>query len=104
VRAKKDYEAYAMKKKVDVVSVKGKKWNIYKSPRKNKQLVAVKKETKVHFGDPLMPEYPGTKRGDAYCARSKGIGNLNNPRSANFWSRKYLWNCKGKKSMKREVL
>lgn len=52
-----------------------------------------------------MKEYPGTKRGDNYCARSYGIGKehdvLNDPTSPNFWSRKDLWNCKGKKSKKK---
>lgn len=76
------------------------------SPRKNKQLVAKFPDgKKVHFGDPDMPEFPGTKRGDAYCARSYGLGKknktLNDPRSANTLSRKILWNCRGKKSLRK---
>jgi len=79
-----------------------------KSGRDGKQKKATfkykgKKRT-VHYGDPNMKEYPGTKRGDNYCARSYGIGKKHNilgePTSPNFWSRKDLWNCKGKKSKK----
>jgi len=83
------------------VKYKGEIYSIKKSKRKNKQLVATNLKTnyKVHFGDPKMKEYPGTKRGDAYCTRSFGIGNLDNPKSANFWSRKILWRCVGKKSV-----
>lgn len=90
----------------DTVKYKGKKYRIRKSPRKNKQLMAVNivNDEKVHFGDPDMPELPGTKRGDAYCARSSGIKGRKDPKSANFWSRKYLWNCEGKKSKKKDVL
>ena len=76
---------------------------ITNSTRKNKQLKAIfsykGKKTTVHFGDHTMAEYPGTKRGDNYCARSSGIKGKNNPLSANFWSRKVLWKCKGKKSI-----
>ena len=42
---------------------------------------------------------PGTKKGDAYCARSAGIKKCKNPPCANTLSRK-KWKCKGKKSMK----
>ena len=86
------------------------KYTITKSTRKNKQLmVSFKykgKERIVHFGDPKMAEYPGTQRGNNYCTRSYGIldgnGNptRNNPLSPNYWSRKILWNCVGKKSRK----
>lgn len=75
-----------------------------KSTRKNKQMMVKVGSKVVHFGDPTMKEYPSTKRGDAYCARSYGIkdkyGNptRNNPESANYWSRKHLWGCQGKKS------
>jgi len=88
------------------IMIKGGKYIIRPSSRKNKQMVAINKKTghKVHFGDPTMPEFPGTKRGDAYCARSFGIKGKNNPKSANFWSRTYLWNCKGKKSLSKKVL
>jgi len=79
---------------------KGKQYNIKKSTRKNKQLMVNVNGKTVHFGDPKMPEYPGTKRGDAYCARSYGIKGRNNIKSPNFWSRKVLWKCKGKKSLR----
>lgn len=80
--------------------IKGTKWSVTKSPRKNKEYLATNLSTgkKVHFADPSMPEYPGTKRGNSYCARSSGIPGKNDPSSANFWSRK-LWSCKGKKSV-----
>jgi len=42
---------------------------------------------------------PGTKKGDAYCARSAGIKKCKNPPCANALSRK-KWKCRGKKSMK----
>ena len=41
----------------------------------------------------------GTKKGDAYCARSAGIKKCKNPPCANTLSRK-KWRCRGKKSMK----
>jgi len=44
---------------------------------------------------------PGTKKGDAYCARSAGIKKCKNPPCANTLSRK-KWKCRGKKSMKEE--
>jgi len=94
----------------EIVKVKGKKFRIKKSSRKNKQLVAepLGKGKPVHFGDPDMPEYPGTERGNNYCARSLGIAKQHDIKgdtsSPNFWSRKYLWNCKGKKSKKRDLI
>lgn len=42
---------------------------------------------------------PGTKKGDAYCARSAGIKKCANPPCPNDLSRK-KWKCRGKKSMK----
>lgn len=44
---------------------------------------------------------PGSKKGDAYCARSNKIKGdwRNNPNSPNNLSRK-KWKCKGNKSMK----
>ena len=85
------------------VKVFGERWVVSQSNRKNKQLKATRIKDKfvVHFGDPRMREYPNTKRGNQYCARSKGIGNIRNPTSANFWSRWFLWNCKDNKSMKK---
>jgi hypothetical protein len=88
-------------------SYNSKKYNIRKSPRKNKQLMAIDEQSgeKVHFGDPNMPEFPGTKREDNFCARSYGIKNKkgnftrNNPNSANFWNRRITWKCRGKKGI-----
>lgn len=77
---------------------------IKKSTRKNKQLMVNFKGKNIHFGDPHMREFPGTKRGDRYCARSFGIKDKkgkptrNNKLSPNYWSRTILWKCKGKKS------
>jgi len=42
---------------------------------------------------------PGTKKGDAYCARSAKIKKCKNPPCANALSRK-KWKCKGAKSQK----
>ena len=39
--------------------------------------------------------YPGTKRGDAYCARSSG-----QKKTAKVKVRRKAWGCKGKKSYK----
>lgn len=95
-----------MAKIKDTVIVFGEKFDISKSPRKNKQLVAVsrKRDLKVHFGDPKRKEFPGTKRGDNYCTRSLGIANKfnikNDVTSPNFWSRWYLWSCNMDKSLK----
>ena len=44
---------------------------------------------------------PGTKKGDAYCARSAKIKKCKNPPCANDLSRK-KWKCRGSKSMKEE--
>jgi len=39
--------------------------------------------------------YPGTKRGDAYCARSSG-----QKKTAKVRARRKAWGCRGKKSVK----
>ena len=44
---------------------------------------------------------PGTKKGDAYCARSAKIKKCKNPPCANDLSRK-KWKCRGSKSMKEQ--
>ena len=46
---------------------------------------------------------PGTKKGDAYCARSAGIKKCKNPPCANTLSRR-KWKCRGKKSMREELV
>jgi len=79
---------------------------IKKSSRKNKEYkVKLASGKVVHFADPEMPEFPGTKRGDNYCARSYGIGKkydvLDDKTSPNYWSRK-LWSCRGKKSVSKK--
>lgn len=38
--------------------------------------------------------YPGTKRGDAYCARSSG-----QKKTAKVKARRKAWGCRGKKSV-----
>lgn len=81
---------------------KGTTYYYSKSNRKNKQLKTFVNGKPVHFGDSRYPEYPGTKRGDNYCARSAGI-NTNNPSSPNFHSRRILWNCQGTKSQKERL-
>lgn len=81
-------------------------YEIGKSSRKNKEYYAkLPSGKKVHFADPKMTEYPGTKRGDNYCSRSQGIAKKYNIKgdktSPNYWSR-LLWSCKGKKSVSKE--
>jgi len=86
------------------VKVKGKEFKISQSQKPDKQRKACRNGDCVHYGDPDMPEFPATKRGDNFCARSFGLGKkfdvLGDTSSANFWSRKDLWNCDGKKSRK----
>jgi len=79
---------------------------ITKSKRRNKEYkVRLRSGKVIHFADPDMPEFPGTKRGDSYCARSYGIGKkydvLSDKTSPNYWSRK-LWSCRGKKSVSKK--
>lgn len=70
-----------------------------------KQLVAITSSgEKVHFGDKNMPEFPGTKREDNFCARTygqKANGTLtrNNSKRPNFWNRRITWKCQGKKGV-----
>jgi len=54
------------------------------------------KERIVHFGDSSMEDYrqhKSKKRRKSYCARSGGIKGGKGKLSANYWSRKVLWNC-----------
>lgn len=85
------------------IIVEGKKVKISKSKRKNKQFKGKLTNGKtIHFADPSMTEFPGTKRGDNYCARSFGIEKKYDPKgkkiTANDLSR-VLWSCEGKKSV-----
>lgn len=50
------------------------------------------KEKIVRFGHKMPDGTNNPKRRKSYCARSKGIGNLKNKLSANYWSRK-AWKC-----------
>ena len=55
-----------------------------------------KKIKKVSFGHSQYEDYTrhgDTDRKDDYCARSKGLKGTNDVTSANYWSRKVLWNC-----------
>lgn len=79
---------------------KDKVFKVVDSPKKDKDKRAIFPDgTKIDFGAKDYPEYPSTKRGDNYCTRSKGLGNTDKVKSANFLSRKVLWKCKGEKSM-----
>jgi hypothetical protein len=71
---------------------KGKKW-------KSTVTVNGKKHTVSH-GAKGYRTYPGTKRGDSYCARSWGIVKKYGMTPANKASRQ-KWNCRGKKSLKK---
>lgn len=55
----------------------------------------------VKYGQKGASVKPGTKKGDAYCARSNKIKGdwRKNPNSPNSLSRK-RWRCKGAKSMR----
>jgi TFIIF-interacting CTD phosphatase-like protein len=73
-----------------------------KSKRKNKKFMVKTKKGIIHFGDSRYEDFTqhkDEKRREAYCKRSKGIkdkeGKLtyNNKDSANYWSRKILWDC-----------
>ena len=89
------------------IKINGKTYKVKKSTKKNKEfVVSLPNGKKVHFADPDMPEFQGTKRGDNYCARSYGIAKkynkLGDKTSPNFWSRR-LWSCKGKKSVSKKA-
>lgn len=88
----------------------GRKWVYDGSKEKYVQIRESSKPSKgkkwktngVSHGQKGVRISPGTKRGDAYCARSYGIkGNWkNDPNSPNRLSRK-KWRCRGKKSMRK---
>ena len=84
---------------VQYFKIAGQKVMVLESDKPSKQKMALTQDgKKIYFGDPSMPEYVGTKRGDNYCARSSGISD-DNKLTANTLSRKILWKCKGKESM-----
>jgi len=74
-----------------------------KSDRKNKKFKVLTPMGKIiHFGDSNMKDFTqhkDKKRQISYCKRSAGIrdkqGKLtkDNKESANYYSRKFLWNC-----------
>jgi hypothetical protein len=73
-----------------------------KSDRKNKKFKVLTPKGKIiHFGDSRMKDYTQHKdkqRQINYCKRSAGIrakGKLtkNDKESANYYSRKFLWDC-----------
>lgn len=82
---------------VKTVKVRNRLYNIYRSDRKGKKYKVFVEGKAVHFGAKGYRTYPGTKRGDNYCARSSGITGVDNLKSPNFWARR-LWECNGKKS------
>lgn len=57
----------------------------------------------VYHGGKGYRTFPGTKRGDSYCARSFGIAkkypSARLKTSPNYQSR-IKWNCRGKKSLR----
>ena len=77
----------------------GKEYVVTASPLKGKQNRVNYGGKNIDFGDPNSRTFPGTKRGDNYCARSSGIKGADNPNSANFWAR-LDWKCRGKKSQR----
>jgi hypothetical protein len=81
------------KKKKPCKKAKGKKF----VKRVNGRCRSFGQAGKAKGGGPRIR--PGTKKGDAYCARSAGIKKCKNPPCANTLSRR-KWKCRGKKSMK----
>lgn len=81
-----------------------------KKPSKGKRFVKIVKTEngrtrKVSYGQSGKAKdggdriRPGTKKADAYCARSAKIKKCKNPPCANDLSRK-KWKCRGSKSMR----
>ena len=73
-----------------------------KSNKKNKKLMVLNdNDIIVHFGDKRYEDFTqhkDKKRQENYCKRSAGIrakGKLtkNDKESANYYSRKFLWDC-----------
>jgi|TARA_R100000084_G_scaffold63529_1_gene27552 TFIIF-interacting CTD phosphatase-like protein len=74
-----------------------------KSERKGKKFKVLTPAGKIiHFGDSSMKDFTqhkDKKRRESYCARSAGIRDKNgkltkdDPESANYYSRKFLWKC-----------
>ena len=85
-----------------IVTVKGRRYRISRGTAKDKKYKATPLSGKgvIQFGAKGYSARPGTCKGDNYCARSSGIKSSKRGASANDFSR-MLWNCNGKKSMKR---
>ena len=85
-----------------IVTVKGRRYKIAASTAKGKKYKATPLSGGgvVNFGAKGFTAQPGTPRGDNYCARSSGIKSTKSGATANDFSR-MLWNCRGKKSMKK---
>ena len=84
-------------------TIKGVRGTIGASSRKNKKWKFTpdnKKIAPVHAGAKGYTIAPGTKKGDNYCARSSGIKGGKGKVTPNDLAR-YMWNCKGKKSVKK---
>lgn len=76
------------------IQIRGNKYKVYNSPRKDKNyMVKLKNGKKIHFGSPinrLASKNPRKK--NSYCARSSGI-KTKSAYSPNSLSRK-MWGCK----------
>ena len=68
-------------------------------PAKGKAIAVVVGGKKRSVGQAGVTPQPGTKKGDAYCARTAKIPKCKNPPCANDISRK-RWKCNGSKSRK----
>lgn len=84
------------------VRVKGKSYQIKAGTAKGKKYKACPVDGGgcIHFGAKGFTAKPGTQKGNNYCARSSGIKSSKSGATANDFAR-MLWNCEGKKSMKR---
>ena len=85
-----------------IVTVKGRRYRISRGTAKDKKYKATPLSGKgvIQFGAKGYSARPGTSKGDNYCTRSSGIKSSKRGATANDFSR-MLWNCNGKKSMKR---
>jgi hypothetical protein len=68
-------------------------------PAKGKAIAVIVDNKKRSVGQKGVTPQPGTKKGNAYCARSQKIKKCANPPCPNDISRK-RWGCRGKKSIK----
>ena len=87
------------------IVISNKEYHIKKSNRKNKKYDVFNANNKYitsygdkryqHFKDAFNEysylDHNDEKRRNSYKKRAEGIGNLDNPNSANFWSYYFLW-------------